>query len=161
MSPDYGSREDERLECDHVDNENEDYWKCYWLDTNCLETAGDACWYQLNWNGECDIPAAITWENYLTCQAVSPSYNTKENERLECDQADTPNEDYWKCYWENTGCLETAGDACWHTKFWFDTCDEDVPSLDDQIEISWEKYLECQAISPGYGSRENERLECN
>ena len=56
-----------------------------------------------------------SWVNYLACQAVSPSYTTKEAERLECDQLDTLNEDYWKCYWENEGCLETAGDECWHT----------------------------------------------
>ena len=64
-----------------------------------------------------------SWDNYLACQAISPSYTTKEAERLECDQLDTPNEDYWKCYWENEGCLETAFDDCWHTQFWFNTCE--------------------------------------
>ena len=101
------------------------------MNIGCLETAGDACWHTKFWFDTCDgtelnrdeFIASLTWENYLECQAVSFEYGSKEDERLECAYEDIENQPFWKCYWENTGCLETAGDACWHTLFWYGTCD--------------------------------------
>ena len=117
-----------------------------------METAGDACWHTLFWYDTCDgtelnrdeYILTYTWENYLECQAISPYYGSKENERLECDQDDLLNEPYWQCYWENIGCLETAGDACWHSKFWYDTCDGTEKNRDEFVaSLTWENYLEC------------------
>ena len=124
------------------------YWKCYWENEGCLEVAGDACWHTLFWYDTCDgtepnrdefialTENLISWEGYLECQAISPDYGSKEDERLECNELDTPDEAYWKCYWENEGCLEVAGDACWHTLFWYDTCDGTELSLDELIALS-------------------------
>ena len=101
-----------------------------------MDLGVDRWWYDCRWYDKCNPSGIISWDNYVECQQKSPEYGSKEDERLECDHIDTENEDYWKCYWDDINCLETAGDRCWHTLNWFDTCEE-------VAEITWENYLIC------------------
>ena len=77
--------------CFYADIQDEPYWDCYWNNVGCEELTGESCWYTMFWYNTCigDEPLVEdydkSWVNYLACQAVSPSYTTKEAERLECD----------------------------------------------------------------------------